>query len=777
MADNDKIQLTENEKEELKEILSTAKKMLDGERTMMPETATVVELYPASNPIGYTSEIDMGFGERMKKCENASRLRDPLAWEMYQDIKEKIERTPEFEKMKKGMKEVSKKIRVIDRALRLCQDEKLTKSLEVQREDLKNSPVIKDYNMFLHVLECYSGVQFLSGETDKRNEQTREITYFCKEKFKINEGSTLFFDPYSRATKFSNPKKLEIEFEDFDDIVMYQRMVENKNLGKTWEEVETESVESSEYKKYVSYMPAYMQVSCDRVLDSALPNVKDRADMIFIDGVSVRERMKEEKEFKDKEPTDEEIKKYSSLYVAAALRNKSYVETFTRSIGDDNKINYKPIPITAKGENSYILKKSGTNEIEKITVGFLDRFLAKLGFKHYKEKIKNAEIADKIKSSREAFRTAHDKDMKYPLNQKAMEEKKLAFEAVHKYKDRFLDLHQKNKNFSVMQRILDDQFFPNGKKDVLNKETGYVVSCEREKLRMLAMAQMLKDGYTLEQVLDTSKYADEKAQAAQKIIHEIENCDRKTFYERHMEVTDILSAAMEEYAKDHNISFNNPESILGDPAVYLLDIATGAGNITDFMLHSKEQQEAESMFGKGIIEKIDEKTSGFLTVGMLPNYKGKVPNVFATFADGVAPDLEHFNNAVKSEVVMGILAKLETPGKVFSPNIGMLEVEAIHSMVMTHPNVEKLYKKASMEQLMDLVTKGNILKELKVDFEILPNKMMPGRPLASETLGVEVIMGNPLTAVSVVPTFNGSREYYEMDDPETVMEKAAGMEL
>ena len=777
MPVNTKIDLTNEEKEQLKDLLTTAKLMLDGVTKAMPETQAVVEQFPGINPVGYYSEIDMGFAERMKRCENASRMRDPLAWEVYQDVKEKIEATPVYAKMKKEMKEVSKKIRVIDRAIRMCDDEKLMEALEEQREGLKNAPVLKEYDKYLNVMEHYSGVKFFNV-VEQRTEQFEMYTYL-KENFGVKSITEMHYDIHDQVLKFSNPKNLEIEFANFDDIVTYQRMVEDKNLGKTWEEVQAEPVEPSEIKEYVSAMPEYVQASCDRVLDSALPIVKDRADMIFINGVSVRDMMKKEDEFKEKEPTDEQIKKYSSLYVAAALRNGSYVEAFTKSLKEGKNINYKPVPITVKGENSYILKKGGANEIENITVGFLDRFLAKLGFTYFKEKLKAAEIAVKVKISREAFRAAHREEMKLPMNKAQMEEKKQAYEAIHKYKDRFFEVCENNMNFTILQTTLDQQFFPNGKKDVVNKATGTKVPNDRERVRTLVVAKMIKAGFSLDQILDTSKYVEERAQFAEELVNELENCDEKAFYEMHFDSQKLLKTAIEDYAQEHEISFKKPETVFGDPAVALLDLATGAGNITDFMLGADHKKKVEGMFGKEALEAADQASRNSMVIAMVPKFVGKKAAVFESLANGLlpnSPQSDVFTDAIKAEVIMGVFGAMEEYGDVYSPNLDAIQVESIYQMVLAHPNVEKFYKKSSVEQLTNIVTKGNILKELKVDFEILPEKMMPGKKLESKVFDVTVEMGDPMAEVIVVPTFDGSSDYYEMDDPATVMAKADEME-
>ena len=776
MPNYETIDFTEEELEELREVLEEARTEYGYEK-VMPQTEAVLKQFPGINPMGHYSEIDMGITDRLKRCEYASRMRDPLAWEVYQDVKQKIEQTHEYKAMKLKMLELSKKVNVIDHAIRLSSSDRVVEYLEAQKEELKNDPALKDYDKFLEAMEYYSGVKFLDPSV--QHKEQFEIADFLQEKFGVKSKNSINYGIHDQVLNFSNPKSIEIEFENFDHMVTFQRMLDDKNLGKQLEEIEAESMDPSDIKRYVSTIPAYVEASCDRALAAALPNAKDRADMLFINGRSIREMMQDEKEFKDKEPTEEQIKKYSNLYVASALRNGSYVEAFTKSQKDNGSINYKPVPITAKGEDSYILKKGGAKEVEKITISFLDRFLAKLGFTHFKEKIKAAELADRVKDSREAFRAAHASEMKKPMTRQEMEDKKQTFKAIHKYKDNFLKLHEQNMNYNNMNVTLDNQFFPEGKKSIVNKATGIKRSDEREYLRTLVVAHMLKEGYTLEQVMDTSNYIEERAQCAESLREKLEACGEKEFFETMFDYQKVLKDSIEEYAERHNISFKDPDSVWGDPSAYLMDLALGLGNMTDFMLGSDLKKKVEGYFGKEAVEAADKLSRNCLVIGMLPKNVGKCEQIYRKLAEGKTskdPQTDMFSDAIKAEVVTAVIGAFEKPGEIFSPDTDLIQVEYIHQMVMTHPNTKKYFENASNEKLMDVIAKRNVLKELKVDFEILNEKKVPGKNLASEVFDVNIELGDPVAAVNVVPTFDGSSAYYEMDTLDNVMEKMEEME-
>lgn len=509
------------------------------------------------------------------------------------------------------------------------------------------------------------------------------------------------------------------------------------------------------------------------MLDNALPNVKDRADFIFINGVSVREQMKTAEGIEN--PTEEQIKKFSSLYVAAALRKGIYVETFVRDYGgtNKNKINYNPIPITVKGEDSYVTKKIGENEMENITIGFFDRFLAKLGFTYFQKKLEKASAVERIKEARKGFRLANDADLKYGLGKEGIEERKKAFGMVHKYKDRFFQIRQRSLVFSGSQRELDGQFFPQGKKDVLNKATGVVVANDREKMRTFAIVEMLNAGYTLKEVLDTSKNADVRTKMAVSVANKLENADPKTFYQMHLDASDTLQKALNDYAKENNISFKNPESVYKEAG--LLDLATGVGNIIDIFIDYRFNKPIKKFFGDDIVQKVDEATRGTIVLGMVPKAASRLSGLYTKMAEGYLPGPEDVVEVVNNEVLETVFAKMEkysnTP---FSHPIMMEEMMSIQQMVLAHPSVEKLVKTSAPEKLAELLTQGKILETLGVDFEVLPEKVVPGRAIQSESFLID-IDPDVFTPTNVVPTFKGKSDFYEFPDPEKSMDDGFSM--
>lgn len=787
MPKNRTVDFTKEELEELTETLEDASTEY-GLEIVMPQTEEVLKQFPGINPMGHYSEIDMGITDRLKRCEYASRMRDPLAWEVYKDVKQKIEKTYEYKDMEAKMLEVSKKARFYDRAIRLSNNKKIVDYLEAKKEELKQEPVLKEYDKYLDILEHYSGVKFF----DKSQlEKAEEMSAYLEEKYGVKSKNSMRYIVHDQVLNFSNPKSIEIEFENFDQMVAFQRLLDDKNLGKQLEEIEAEPVEPSDMKRYVSTIPAYIEASCDRALSTALPNVKDRADMLFIDGRSIRDMMKEEDEFRDKEPTEEEIKKYSNVYVAFALRNGIHVEAFTKDMTERGSINYKPVPIIAKGENSYIKKKGGATEMKKITISFLDRFLAKLGFKHFKDKVKAAERAEftekkaaeleeRLEASREAFRKEHAGEMKTSMTKEEIKDRNQALKAMHKHKDAFLTLHENVTNFGDTINTIERLFFPEGKKSITNKATGITRSSDREYLRTLAVAEMLKEGYSLEQILDTSGYIEERAQCAENLREKLETCGEKEFFESLFDYQKVLKDAIEDYAEKHNISFKNPESVWEHPSQHLMDLALGIGNMTDFMLGNTYKKKVEDYFGKKFAQEADKISRNCMVIGMLPKNVEKCESSYLSLAEGKVPkdpQSDIFNNAIKAEVVYGLIAKFEKPGQRFTPDLDLTQAEYIHQMIMTHPNTLKYLEKNSNEKIMEVITKGDVLKELKVDFEILKEKKMPGKELESAAFDVTIFLGTEEAIVGVVPTFNGSSKFFEMDTPDNVKMKMEEMEM
>lgn len=224
-----KIELTQEELKQLKAFLTDVKANYNMEQ-VMPQTDKVLKQFPGINPMGHYSEIDMGFAERNKRCEYALRMRDPLAWITYQDVRGKIEKTDAYKEMRTKMMEISQKVNVIDRAVRLSDNDKFVKYLEEQKEELKNNPALKDYDKFMDVMEHYSGVKFLNESL--QHKEVIDMVHFLKEKFGVISCGTLKESPHGQAAKFSNPKSIDIEFENFENMANFQRSLSyGKNNG------------------------------------------------------------------------------------------------------------------------------------------------------------------------------------------------------------------------------------------------------------------------------------------------------------------------------------------------------------------------------------------------------------------------------------------------------------------------------------------------------------------------------------------------------------------
>ena len=176
-----KIELTQEESKQLKAFLADVKANYNMEQ-VMPQTDNVLKQFPGINPMGHYSEIDMGFAERNKRCEYALRMRDPLAWITYQDVRGKIEKTDAYKEMKTKMVEISQKVNVIDRAIRLSDNDRFVEYLEEQKEELKNDfkeiinkhydcgELIYDRNkqkgVLYHVTRIGADIYILHGENE-----------------------------------------------------------------------------------------------------------------------------------------------------------------------------------------------------------------------------------------------------------------------------------------------------------------------------------------------------------------------------------------------------------------------------------------------------------------------------------------------------------------------------------------------------------------------------------------------------------------------------------
>lgn len=772
--------LSEEKNAQLRDLMISAQQQLMNIGKIIPENKEVMDRFPHANPIGYHSEIDMEFGERLKRCDNINRLKNPLVQIEYRHLKDRIQKHPVYQEMRERMEMLSQKLKVVDRALRLCKDEELKLALEEKKEELKNDPIVKDYNMVVNTLEAYSGVRLYQrrlGDNDDKKRERFEMTRFCYENFGINIGSDLGYSPFGKTGRVSTPKALEVEFDNLHDIMQARKAVSDENLGKSWEEVQAQEVDGNNMDENELVVRSYMGASCERLLDSVLPEVEDRADYILIDGVSVREKMRQEANIEN--PTAEEIRTYSSLYVAAALRNGNYVEAFTKDYiaHEDIQINYTPVPIVAKGKDSYILKDKGKDQLEDLTIGFFDRILAKLGFSHYKEKVEKSEARlEAIRQSRERFREAHvpandtERDqllkttgvLKDAPTKKEMENKKQSFNILAKYKNNFLAFRESNLDYAVNQQLLDEQFFPKNKGDVINQATGIVVESNREKLRLFAIVKMLEKNIPLEEVLDPMKHVALREEIGDEVREELTNCDAKTFFQKHVDVMDVIAEKLEAYAKEKGITYSNPATVLGKAAP-LLELAVGAGNVPDIFMKSIYKDQIVAALGEDEVKRVEKKTEGLIINGMTIDFRTKAVKMYEDLANGVPISGDAFQKAIYAEVVLGIFQKLEKEtGNVYDRPITLEEVKQLQEMVTAHPKVDRFFRETSQDKLFDLMVKGKLLKELKVDFEIFPTEMTTEKAMSSQALGVSIDEGE-VTPSKYFPTVDGKTDFYELE--------------
>jgi hypothetical protein len=217
-------------------------------------------------------------------------------------------------------------------------------------------------------------------------------------------------------------------------------------------------------------------------------------------------------------------------------------------------------------------------------------------------------------------------------------------------------------NYDNMNNTLDRQFFPEGKKDIVNKATGLKVPNDRERVRTLVVAYMLKEDYSLEQIMNTSNYVEDRERCSQELRDQLENCGEKAFFETFFDSQKVLKDAIEEYAEKHNISFKDPDSVWGDPAAYLLDLALGLGNMPDFLLGDEFKEKMEGYFGTEAVEAADKMSRECMAIGMLPKNIGKCEAIYTSLAEGKVPQdvqSDMFDRAVKAEVVTNVIGAFE----------------------------------------------------------------------------------------------------------------------
>lgn len=369
------------------------------ELPVMPEDSEVAVRFPEIDPAGFFSVIDMKFAQRLAAVEAAAQSRTPEAgeygWGVLYDVLDP------YGESRKAMLRAAEKHRVLTRGSKLCHSAEGRQILHQRAKELETCAAVADYDKLLQSAEYAAGLR-----TGPVPEEVRSI-------YRRTQGKDLDLDMIAKGEIAAPPKEyFFVKFENLDNKLLHQVQSEPGNWGKTERELRTAADAMSE-DDILAVLPPYARASVDRVIEPAFTAQEkatggaiSRADLIIIDGKTVREKM-----FEDYRASSGELDKFEDFfqknvrkatneYVAAGVMAGKRIEAFVPDkLG---RIPAEPAQVltAADGYQPSPLKPERFNAWQ--------RFFSRYGF--YKEKVARQAEYERMTAARERVRltnTAH----------------------------------------------------------------------------------------------------------------------------------------------------------------------------------------------------------------------------------------------------------------------------------------------------------------------------------------------------------------------------------
>ena len=207
--------------EAAKQQLSAAVNSAAGQNAM-PENAEACLRFPAIDPKGQYSIIDMKVKRRTQDIEAALSLRDKAVGALVGEILNH----PAVRERWTRLKQLSQQHRLYTRAEKLCWDEAAADSIHVVARKLEVDPGIAEVDMVLQGIEHLLGIREgrAAGEVEDFYRSTLDVT--------------LTEEQYNLGRRVVQPKEVDIFFEDFDNRILQLTFSEPENWGLSMEELE-----------------------------------------------------------------------------------------------------------------------------------------------------------------------------------------------------------------------------------------------------------------------------------------------------------------------------------------------------------------------------------------------------------------------------------------------------------------------------------------------------------------------------------------------------------
>lgn len=515
-------------------------------RRAMPEDTYAVTRFPDIDPMGKFSIIDMkiAYGEDRIRAALNNREADVRGHVtqllLQKGMNEKLRRL-EYDVVK-----LSQQHRTLTRAAKLCLDPAGRVLLEQKSRELESTPSIVKYNNYMLGMEYAAGI--------KTGPIPQEVLAVYGEL-----GIALDQRIVEKAQRVANipAEAVEINYADLDNKLLQQLFSMPEHWDKSSKEIEKEAEELGSFELVEREITPYAKATTARVLDPLFTPVErasensklNRGDLIIIDGKTVREllfdqyaaevnrqeaqaeseikKMPSAAEFEQLYLKDDNYRQQANALVSAALMAGKRVEMFVPDAS--GKLPDEPVQVTKTGYEPSPLKK--------VTLNAWERYFSKYGF--FKEKVKQAADYQRMAEARE--RVKADYFCKHYVD------RSVAGEAG---KEMFFGNYMREHDGEMPDA--------NGS---ARSGSYFEFSATRTAYQTIAIGQMLKDGYGLEDILDPQRLRAEKLRTGDRVSKMLDE-------HRVNEVADALVCAQSSVVEYMDRRLKDP-SVLLDPKKFM----------------------------------------------------------------------------------------------------------------------------------------------------------------------------------------------------------------
>ena len=207
--------------DEAKRQLSVATNSGEG-KNALPDDAEACFRFPAVDPMGQYSVMELKVSRRMRHIEAALAMRD----EEVRALANGILSQDAVNERWKQLRLLSKKHRIYTRAEKLCWDEAAADSLHIAARRLEVESVVAEFDLVLQGVEHLLGI--------REGYAPREVADFYRGTLNL----VLTQEQYEQGWRVVQPEEINVFFQDFDNRILQLTFSEPENWGLSMEELE-----------------------------------------------------------------------------------------------------------------------------------------------------------------------------------------------------------------------------------------------------------------------------------------------------------------------------------------------------------------------------------------------------------------------------------------------------------------------------------------------------------------------------------------------------------